>query len=51
MFYFTEVDGKIYSVSTNAPNASSEKIAAESEKVIDSLMRNQEKTQQAGLNK
>lgn len=37
MFYFTEVDGRIYSVTTNSPAAESEKLAEESEKVINSL--------------
>lgn len=37
MFYFTEVDGKIYSVATNSPAQESERLAAESEKVINSL--------------
>ncbi|MEO7658043.1 MAG: hypothetical protein ABIV48_00380 [Pyrinomonadaceae bacterium] len=37
MFYFTEVDGRIYSVSTNSPVQESERLAAESEKVINSL--------------
>lgn len=45
LFYFAEADGRIYSVSTNAPTDSSEKLAAESEKVINSLVRRQ----QAGL--
>jgi predicted Zn-dependent protease len=49
MFYFTEVDGKIYSVATTAPNNSSERIVQESEKVIDSLMRPKNNPQQAGL--
>ena len=47
IFYFAEADGRIYSVSTNAPTDSSEKLAAESEKVINSLVRRQ--PQQAGL--
>jgi hypothetical protein len=37
MFYFTEVDGKIYSVSTISPVNESERLAEESEKVINSL--------------
>ena len=37
MFYFTEVDGKIYSVSTIAPVNETERLAEESEKVINSL--------------
>jgi hypothetical protein len=45
MFYFTEVDGRIYSVATTSPNGSSERIVQESEKVLDSLQRR--KTQQA----
>jgi hypothetical protein len=45
MFYFTEVDGRIYSVSTTAPTNSTERIVQESEKVIDSLQR--KKAQQA----
>jgi hypothetical protein len=38
IFYFTEVDGRIYSVSTVSPVDSSEFLAAESERVITSLM-------------
>ena len=37
MFYFTEADGRIYSVSTNANADSAERLAEESEKVISSL--------------
>ncbi len=37
MFYFTEVNGRIYSVATNSNTESAEKIAEESEKVIFSL--------------
>lgn len=37
MFYFTEVEGKIYSVATNSPVNESDRLAAESEKVINSL--------------
>ena len=37
MFYFTEVDGKIYSVATNSPVQEGERLAEESEKVINSL--------------
>ncbi len=37
MFYFTEVNGRIYSVATNSQTESAEKIAEESEKVIFSL--------------
>lgn len=50
VFYFAEADGRIYSVSTNAPNDSSERLAEESEKVINSMLRNrQNNTQQAEL--
>lgn len=37
MFYFTEVDGKIYNVATNSPVQETERLAEESEKVINSL--------------
>ena len=37
MFYFTESDGRIYSVSTNSSTDAAERIAEESEKVIYSL--------------
>jgi hypothetical protein len=37
MFYFTEVDGRIYSVATNSPVQQTERLAEESEKVINSL--------------
>lgn len=37
MFYFTEVNGRIYSVATNSQTDSAERIAEESEKVIYSL--------------
>lgn len=33
-FYFTEVDGRIYSLSTNAPTDYSDKVAADSEKLL-----------------
>lgn len=49
MFYFTEVDGRIYSVSTSSPNDSSERIVQESEKVIDSLQRRKTNPQQAAI--
>jgi hypothetical protein len=48
VFYFAEADGRIYSVATNAPSDSSERIAEESEKVINSLVRNRQ-PQQAEL--
>lgn len=37
MFYFTEADGRIYSVATNSAAEAADRIAAESEKVIFSL--------------
>jgi hypothetical protein len=37
MFYFTEADGRIYSVATNAGADAADRIAEESEKVIFSL--------------
>lgn len=37
MFYFTEVDGRIYSVATNAAVEEATRLAEESEKVINSL--------------
>ena len=49
VFYFAEADGRIYSVSTNAPNNSSERLAEESEKVINSLVRSRQNPQQAEL--
>ena len=39
LFYFTEVDGRIYSIATNSSSDSAEKIARESEKVINSLQK------------
>lgn len=49
LFYFTEVDGKIYSLATNSPDETSERLAAESEKVINSLQRGNSRPTQAGL--
>jgi hypothetical protein len=49
MFYFTEVDGRIYSVATNAPTDASERLAEESEKVIYSLQRKTQNVQQAAF--
>lgn len=48
VFYFAEADGRIYSVSTNSSTDSSERLAAESERVINSLVRSRQ-PQQAGL--
>ena len=44
----TEVDGRIYSLATTSPNNSQERIAQESEKVIQSLQRGN-RPSQAGL--
>lgn len=49
LFYFTEADGRIYSVATNAPNDNSRKFEEESEKAIVSLQRKIKTTQQAEL--
>ncbi|MGI8470272.1 MAG: hypothetical protein ACR2N3_17670 [Pyrinomonadaceae bacterium] len=49
LFYFTEVEGKIYSVASAAPNESSERLAQESEKVINSLQRSNRSMQSAEL--
>lgn len=47
MFYFTEVDGRIYSVATNSPANAAEQLAEESEKVIFSLQATARPVQQA----
>lgn len=47
MFYFTEVNGRIYSVSTNSDTGAAERIAEESEKVIFSLQGRSRPIQQA----
>lgn len=47
MFYFTEVEGKIYSVATNSPMQEAERLADESEKVINSLKSRVRSTQRA----
>ena len=49
LFYFTEVDGRIYSVATNAPKDNSQRIEQESEKAINSLQRKPNGVQQAEL--
>jgi hypothetical protein len=49
LFYFTEVDGRIYSVATNAAKDNSHRIEQESEKAINSLQRKTNSTQQAEL--
>ena len=45
LFYFTEVDGRIYSLATSAPLNSQERLAQESERVINSLQRNNRSVQ------
>jgi hypothetical protein len=47
MFYFAEVDGKIYNVATNSPLGEAERLAEESEKVINSLKSRVRPTQRA----
>lgn len=47
MFYFTEVEGRIYSVATNAATEDAERLAEESEKVINSLQNRTRTVQQA----
>ena len=49
MFYFTEVDGRIYSLATNTNVDSAERIAEESEKVINSLQPKARPVQQASV--
>ena len=44
-FYFTEVEGRIYNLATNSPNETSERLAQESERVINSLQRATRPTQ------
>lgn len=46
-YYFTEVEGKIYSVATKAPEYNMERIEEESEKVLNSLQRRTAPTQLA----
>jgi hypothetical protein len=50
MFYFTEADGRIYSLTTNSSSDDAERLADESEKVINSLHRSRP-TQQASITK
>ena len=49
MFYFTEADGRIYSVATNSAADAAERIAEESEKVIFSLQSGPRPVQQAAV--
>ena len=39
IFYFTEVDGRIYSLATNAPLDASERLAKDSERVLTTLQK------------
>lgn len=47
LFYFTEVDGRIYSVAANAPKDNAPRIEQETEKAINSLRRRSNAAQQA----
>lgn len=49
MFYFTEADGRIYSVATNSAADAADRIAEESEKVIFSLKSGPRPVQQAAI--
>jgi hypothetical protein len=49
MFYFTEADGRIYSVATNSAAEAADRIAEESEKVIFSLQAGPRPVQQAAV--
>jgi len=49
VFYFTEVDGRIYSLATSASADSADRISEESEKVINSLQTPKRPAQRAGL--
>ncbi len=49
MFYFTEVDGRIYNVATNSSVEQQERLAAESEKVLDSLQNRVRGNQRAAV--
>jgi hypothetical protein len=45
LFYFTAVDGRIYSLSTTAPKDYSDKIAADSEQFLEKLQRSDDKVE------
>lgn len=49
MFYFTEADGRIYSVATTSGSDEAERLAEESEKVLNSLQARPRPTQQAAI--
>lgn len=50
-FYFTEIDGRIYRLTSNAPVASMEQMATESEKVIATLPTNNRSALAGGANR
>lgn len=50
MYYFTEVDGRIYSVAANSSADQHERLAAESEKVLDSLPNRVRAAERASVN-
>ncbi len=50
MFYFTEVDGRIYSLATSAPNEQSERLAADSERILNSVQQRSNRPVQAAAN-
>lgn len=50
MYYFAEVDGRIYSVATNSSIDQAERLAAESEKVLDSLPNRVRAAERASVN-
>lgn len=49
LFYFTEVDGRIYSVSTTSGTDAAERLAEESEKVVNSLQSRMRPVQRAAM--
>lgn len=49
LFYFTEAEGRIYSVATNSATDSAEQLAEESEKVVQSLHSRPRPIQQAAI--
>lgn len=49
LFYFTEADGRIYSVAASAPENAQEQLAQETEKAVRSLQRNDNRSVQAEL--
>lgn len=49
MFYFTEVDGRIYNVATNSSADQADRLAEESEKVLSSIQNRVRATQRASV--